>query len=60
MKVRYERSADPEKGATDLRLPEQRRAASVESDPMVQRVVELFEARTLQLDYEDQDQAPAD
>jgi DNA polymerase III subunit gamma/tau len=57
VKVKYERSAEADKGAADSRVPDARRADAVASDPMVQRVVELFEARTLQLDYDDQEPA---
>jgi DNA polymerase-3 subunit gamma/tau len=60
VRVKYERSAESEKAAADSRAQDARRADSVASDPMVQRIVELFEARTLQLDYDDQEPAPAD
>ena len=59
VRVKYERLYRGGKGAVDSRQ-DARRADSVASDPMVQRLVELFEARTLQLDYDDQEPAPAD
>ncbi len=60
VKVKYERPTESEKGAADQRQSDLRRADSVASDPMVQRIVELFEARPLQLDYDDQEPAGAD
>jgi DNA polymerase III subunit gamma/tau len=60
VKVKYERSAETEKGAVDSRPPDARRADSVASDPMIKRVIELFEARPLQIDYDDQEPVSAD
>jgi len=56
--VKYERSPDVDNLAPDARQPEARRADALSSDPMVQKVVELFEARSLQLEYDDQDPSP--
>jgi len=56
--VKYERSPEVENVAPDARQPEARRADALSSDPMVQKVVELFEARSLQLEYDDQDPTP--
>jgi len=53
--VKYERSPESEDVAPDARQPDARRADALSSDPMVQKVVELFEARSLQLEYDDQD-----
>jgi len=56
--VKYERSPENENLAPEARQPEARRADALSSDPMVQKVVELFEARSLQLEYDDQDPSP--
>jgi DNA polymerase-3 subunit gamma/tau len=56
--VRYERSPAGDEGAADARPLDARRADTLASDPLVQRVVELFEARTVQLDYDDPDSIP--
>jgi DNA polymerase III subunit gamma/tau len=58
--VKYERSAETEGAAPDGRQPDARRADALSSDPMVQKVVELFEARSLQLEYDDQDSSDQD
>ncbi len=55
MNLKYERSAETGSVATDARQPDGRRADALASDPLIQKVVELFEARSLQLDYDDQD-----
>lgn len=47
--VRYERSGDSADGPPAV---EARRADRLADDPMVQKIVELFEARMLHLDYE--------
>jgi DNA polymerase-3 subunit gamma/tau len=60
VKITYERSSDGEKAALDSRQSSSRRAESVQSDPLVQRVVELFEARQLQLDYDEEQPAAAE
>jgi DNA polymerase-3 subunit gamma/tau len=53
--LKYERSAESGDVAGDSREPDARRADSLSADPMVQKVVELFEARSLQLDYDEED-----
>jgi len=56
--VKYERSPEVDNVAPDARQPEARRADALSSDPMVQKVVELFEARSLQLEYDEEDPSP--
>ncbi|MGO9467386.1 MAG: DNA polymerase III subunit gamma/tau [Isosphaeraceae bacterium] len=51
--VRYERSPDNGESAADARPSELSRAESVIADPMVQKVVELFEARPYRTDVND-------
>ncbi len=53
--VRYERSASGKDGMADSRPAESRRTDSLMADPLVQKVVELFEARSVQLDYDEAD-----
>ena len=53
--VRYERSPTPEGVAPDARSPESRRQDALTADPMIQKVVELFEARSVQMDYDGPD-----
>jgi DNA polymerase-3 subunit gamma/tau len=53
--VRYERSVAAESGMADSRPTESRRSDSLMADPLVQKVVELFEARSVQLDYDEAD-----
>src|SRR5690606_34753858 len=48
---RYEQSGD-EGGESGPQAVEPRRVDHLQSDPMVQKVVELFEARMLHLEYE--------
>jgi len=55
--IRYERSATRGPVASESRASESRRADALTADPMVQKVVELFEARTVQLDYDDPEPA---
>ena len=45
--VKYERSPEVESGSADERTLDARRADALSSDPMVQKVIELFEARML-------------
>ncbi len=52
--LKFDRSTDTEVVPADNRTTEARRADAVSSDPMIQKVVELFEARSLQLDYGDE------
>ena len=56
--VKYERSAEVEDVAPTDGTLDARRADALSSDPLVQKVVELFEARSLQLEYDDQDRPP--
>jgi hypothetical protein len=49
--VRYERSPTLEGVAPDSRSPESRRQDALTADPMIQKVLELFEARSVQMDY---------
>ena len=53
--VRYERPAAGDEGSPDTRPAEPRRTDSLMADPLVQKVVELFEARSVQLDYDGPD-----
>jgi DNA polymerase-3 subunit gamma/tau len=55
LEVRYERSATRDPSASGPQASESRRADAVTADPMVQKVVELFEARPVQLDYDDRE-----
>jgi DNA polymerase-3 subunit gamma/tau len=50
--VRYERSPEADDLATDARALDERRQDSLAADPLVERVVELFEARPHQLDFD--------
>jgi hypothetical protein len=51
--VRYERSSDSGESAADSRPGELSRAESVNADPMVQKVMELFEARPCRTNVND-------
>ncbi len=51
--VRYHRSLEPAQGSAHEPFPEPRRPEILAADPMVQKVVELFEARPLHLEYDD-------
>ena len=53
--VRYERPAVGHDASPDTRPTETRRADALMADPLVQKVVELFEARSVQLDYDGPD-----
>jgi DNA polymerase-3 subunit gamma/tau len=53
--VKYERSPEDEGLAPDVRTPEVRRQDSLSSDPLVQKVIELFEARPQQFEYDEAD-----
>jgi DNA polymerase-3 subunit gamma/tau len=52
--VKYERSADSENVSPEPRPGDSRRGDAISSDPMVQKVVELFEARSLKFEYDDE------
>jgi DNA polymerase-3 subunit gamma/tau len=51
--VRYERSAEGADHATNGRTADSRRSELLALDPLVQKVVELFEARTIAVEYDD-------
>jgi hypothetical protein len=53
--VRYERPAAGHEASPDARPTESQRTDSLMADPLVQKVVELFEARSVQLDYDGPD-----
>jgi DNA polymerase III subunit gamma/tau len=56
--IKYERTNGPNGTAPDASQPDARGPDALMADPMLQKVVELFEARPLQLEYEDLDPAP--
>jgi hypothetical protein len=51
--VRYERSSEPSPPGHPGSSGEPRRPELLAADPMIQKVVELFEARPLHLEYDD-------
>ena len=53
--IRYERPATGDDGSPGTRPADPKRADSLMADPLVQKVVELFEARSVQLDYDGPD-----
>jgi DNA polymerase III subunit gamma/tau len=55
--VRYHRSVAPAQGGPDKPFSEPCRPEILAADPMVQRIIELFEARPLHLEYDDDDDA---
>src|SRR5262249_1733885 len=55
LSIRYERAAAREAAGASTRRPASRKLETMMADPMVQRVVELFEARSVQVDYDDPD-----
>jgi DNA polymerase-3 subunit gamma/tau len=56
--VRYHRSLEPAQGSAHEPFSEPRRPEILAADPMVQKVVELFEARPLHLEYDDDPDSP--
>jgi DNA polymerase III subunit gamma/tau len=56
--IKYERTNGPDGPSPDASQAEARRPDALMADPMIQKVVELFEARPLQLEYDDPDPAP--
>jgi DNA polymerase III subunit gamma/tau len=54
--VKYERSSDGGESAPDSHTKELRRSEAIMADPMVQKVMELFEARSCHLEVDDSDQ----
>lgn len=53
--LRFQASSGSEAIAADGDANESRRADVLASDPLVQKVVEMFEARAIQLDFDDSD-----
>jgi DNA polymerase III subunit gamma/tau len=53
--VKYERSSEVEDTASDKRPIDARRQDALSADPLVQRVLELFEARPHRMEYDDTD-----
>jgi DNA polymerase-3 subunit gamma/tau len=53
--VRFQPSPTSDVVPPEERTPEARRADALTSDPLVQKVVELFEARPIQMDYDGPD-----
>jgi hypothetical protein len=51
--IRYGRAAARDAAEAPARPQANRRLETMMADPMVQKVVELFEARSVQLDYDD-------
>jgi hypothetical protein len=60
VKIKYIRRAAGNHGEADSRPNEAERANSLARDPMVQRVLELFEARPVQMDYGESDPSQDD
>ncbi len=58
VKIKYIRRARQDQGEAESRQNEAQRANSLLKDPMVQRVLELFEARPVQMDYDEDDPSP--
>ncbi|MHB1561318.1 MAG: hypothetical protein ACYC61_28055, partial [Isosphaeraceae bacterium] len=56
--LRFQQSSDSETQAADGDANETRRADVLAADPLVQKVVEMFEARAIQLDFDDSDARP--
>jgi DNA polymerase-3 subunit gamma/tau len=55
VRVRFESSGPSDGAPTEEPAPVPRRADTLTSDPLVQKVVELFEARPIQMDYDGPD-----
>lgn len=55
--VRYERASEPSNPGQTGSPGEPRRGETLAADPMIQKVVELFEARPLHLEYDDDSDA---
>jgi DNA polymerase-3 subunit gamma/tau len=56
VQVRFRPSDASDGGTPDRQDPEPRRADALASDPLVQKVIELFEARPVQMDYDGPDE----
>jgi DNA polymerase III subunit gamma/tau len=57
--VKYESSAEEEGLAADTGTTDARRADVLASDPLIQKIIELFEARSIQFDYDEPDPNPS-
>jgi DNA polymerase-3 subunit gamma/tau len=55
VRVKYVRRFLDDQGQSGARRNEAQRADSLSKDPLVQRVLELFEARPVQMDYDEDD-----
>jgi DNA polymerase III subunit gamma/tau len=60
IRIKYIRRVVDEHGESGARRNEARRVDSLSQDPLVQRVLELFEARPVQMDYGESDPSPDD
>jgi DNA polymerase-3 subunit gamma/tau len=60
VKIKYIRRDPVNQGQNDSRPNEADRANSLARDPLVQRVLELFEARPVQMDYGEVEASPED
>ncbi len=58
VRVKYVRRFLDDQGQSGARRNEAQRADSLSKDPLVQRVLELFEARPVQMDYDEDDASP--
>ena len=57
--VKYESSSEEEGLAADTGTTDARRADVLASDPLIQKIIELFEARSIQFDYDEPDPNPS-
>jgi DNA polymerase III subunit gamma/tau len=57
--VKYESSSEEEGLAADSGTTDARRADVLASDPLIQKIIELFEARSIQFDYDEPDPNPS-
>ncbi len=57
--IRFDRPAVGRNSTPETPPTESRRADALMVDPLIQKVVELFEARTVQLDYDEPDATPS-
>jgi hypothetical protein len=58
VEVRFQPSSGSDKASQDGSEPEPRRADALSADPLVQKVIELFEARPVQMDYDGPEAGP--
>jgi DNA polymerase III subunit gamma/tau len=58
VKIKYVPRAADDHARVGAQQNEAKRADSLSKDPMVQRVLELFEARPVQMDYDEDDTSP--